>query len=346
MTEVRDRVSRVRFQDKAREKAMQKAFVGLALCAMLFAFCAFAEAQQPKKMARVGLLMNSSDLGSTAIPFQARLRELGYVEGQSIRFEKRYWEGKVERLPEAASELVRLNCDVIFTTGNEAATAAKNATKNIPIVIANTGDAVKSGFVASLAQPGGNVTGLTSVGAEFKGKQLEILKEVVPRLSRVGYLWSPTSPNASDNLKETEAAAQSLRIAVQSLPAKTADDIRTGFKTAVQKRAEAILMDGGGFFAFHQKELLEAAAKSRLPTLYANARYVEAGGLMTYAADRNAQYRRAAEYVDKILKGVKPADLPVERPVKFEFVINLKAAKQIGLTIPPNVLARADRVIR
>jgi putative ABC transport system substrate-binding protein len=312
---------------------------------MLFALCAFAAAQQPKKMARVGLLMNSADLGSAAIPFQARLRELGYVEGQNIRFETRYWEGKVERLPEAASELVRLNCDVIFTTGNEAATAAKNATKNIPIVIANTGDAVKSGFAASLAQPGGNVTGLTSVGAEFKGKQLEILKEVVPRLSRVGYLWSPTSPNASDNLKETEAAAQSLRIAVQSLPAKTADDIRTGFKTAVQKRAEAILMDGGGFFAFHQKELLEAAAKSR-STLYANARYVEAGGLMTYAADRNAQYRRAAEYVDRILKGVKPADLPVERPVKFEFVINLKAAKQIGLTIPPNVLARADRVIK
>jgi putative tryptophan/tyrosine transport system substrate-binding protein len=334
--------------EEFRGEDMTKTITVLTLSALLLALRFPAEAQEPKKMARVGLLTNSADLGqsSAAAPFQARLRELGYVEGQNITFETRYWEGKIERLPKAASELVRLNCDVIFTTGNEAARAAKTATKNIPIVIANTGDAVKSGFVASLAQPGGNVTGLTSVGAEFKGKQLEILKEVVPRLSRVGYLWSPTSPNASDNLKETEAAARSLRIAVQSLPAKTADDIRTGFQTAVQKRAEAILMDGGGFFAFHQKQLLEAAAKSRLPTLYANARYVEAGGLMTYAADRNAQYRRAAEYVDKILKGVKPADLPVERPIKFEFVINLKAAKQIGLTIPPNVLARADKVIK
>jgi putative ABC transport system substrate-binding protein len=257
-----------------------RAAVLLALCSMLLAPCFPAGAQQAKKMARVGLLVNNPELGqaSAAAPFQARLRELGYIEGQSITFEIRHWGGNVERLPEAASELVRLNCDVIFTTGNEAATAAKNATKNIPIVIANTGDAVKSGFVASLAQPGGNMTGLTSVGAELKGKQLEILKEVVPRLSRVAYLWSPTSPNASENFKEVEAAAQAMRITVQSFAIKSADDIRNGFQTAVQKRAEAILMDGGGFFAANQKLVLEAATKSRLPTMHANAALLKLAG--------------------------------------------------------------------
>ena len=224
--------------------------------------------------------------------------------------------------------------------------ASKNATKEIPIVIANTSDAVRSGFVESLARPGGNVTGLTSVGAEIKGKQLEVLKEVLPKLSRVGFLWSPTSPNASDNLKATEAAARSLRIAIESLEAKEPHDIEAAFQTATKKRAEAILMDGGGFFAFHQKRLLEVAAKSRLPTMHANVRFVEAGGLMTYANDRNEQYRRAGEYVDKILRGAKPADLPVERPKKFELAINLKTAKQIGVTIPQSLLYRADKVIK
>ena len=297
-------------------------------------------------MPRIGFLGNFSGRDSAITPFRERLRELGYVEGQTLTIEPRYWEGKAERLPEVAAELVRLKCDVIFTTGNEAAAAAKIATKEIPIVIANTGDAVRSGFVASLARPGGNVTGLTSVGAEIRGKQLEVLKEVLPKLWRVGFLWSPTSPNATDNLKETEAAARSLRIAVESLEVKGPEEIEAAFQTASQKKAEAILMDGGGFFAFNQNRLLQQAAKSRLPAMYSNARYVEAGGLMTYTHDRSEQYRRAADYVDKILKGAKPADLPVERPKKFEFVINLKAAKQIGLTIPPNVLARADRVIR
>jgi len=307
-----------------------------------------AQAQQPKKVPRIGFVGNAalSNRDSAITPFRERLRELGYVEGQTITIEPRYWEGKTERLPEVAAELVRLQCDVIFTTGNEAAAAAKIATKEIPIVIANTSDAVRSGFVTSLARPGGNVTGLTSVGAEIKGKQLELLQEVLPKLSRVGFLWSSTSPNATDNLKETEAAARSLRIAIESLEAKGPNDIEAAFKTATKKRVEAILMDGGGFFAFHQKRLLEVAAKSALPTMHANARFVEAGGLMTYAGDRREQYRRAADYVDKILKGAKPADLPVERPKMFELVINLKTAKQIGLAIPPNVLARADRVIR
>jgi putative ABC transport system substrate-binding protein len=326
---------------------MTRRILSFALVALLFALSVPAEAQQPKKIPRIDFLGNAlSGRDSALTPFRERLRELGYIEGQNIALEPRYWEGKAERLPDLAAELVRLKCDVIFTTGNGAAEAAKNATKEIPIVITNTGDAVRSGFIASLARPGRNITGLTAVGAEIKGKQLEVLKEFLPKLSRVGFLWSPTSPNASDNLKATEAAARSLGIAIESLVAKGPDDIEAAFQTATKKRAEAILMDGGGFFAFHQKRLLEGAAKSRLPAMYSNARYVEAGGLMTYTYDRNEQYRRAAEYIDKILKGAKPTELPVERPTKFEFVINLKTAKQIGLTIPPSLLARADKVIR
>jgi putative ABC transport system substrate-binding protein len=314
---------------------------------MLFAPCVPAKAQQPAKVPRIGYLGNTVSGSDRAIvPFRERLRELGYVEGQNVNFELRYWQGKAERLRQIAAELVHLKCDVIFTTGNEAAEAAKDATKEIPIVIANTGDAVRSGLVASLAKPGGNVTGLTSVGAEIKGKQLELLKEVLPKLSRVGFLWSSSSPNATDNLKATEAAAQSLRVGIESLEAKEPGDIDRAFQTASQKRAGAILMDGGGFFAFHQKRVLDVAAKSRIPTMHANARFVEAGGLMTYANDRNEQYRRAAEYVDKILRGTKPADLPVERPKKFELVINLKTAKALDLTISQSVLYRADKVIK
>ena len=306
-----------------------------------------AHAQQPKKIPRVGYLGNTAPTSAISMkPFRERLRELGYIEGRNVTIESRYWEGKVERLPELAAELVRLNCDVIFTTGNESANAARNATKEIPIVISNTGDAVRSGYVASLARPGGNITGLTSVGAEIKGKQLEMLREVVPKLSRAGFIWSPTSPNAAGNLKETETVARSLGIEIQSIEVKGRDDIQTAFQAATNKRAEAVFIDGGGFFASHQKQMLEAAGKSRIPTMWSNTRYVAAGGLMAYTHDRNEQYRRAAEYVDKILKGSKPADLPVERPTKFELVINLKTAKQIGLTIPQKVLARADRVIR
>jgi putative tryptophan/tyrosine transport system substrate-binding protein len=325
---------------------MKTKFLVYAFPVLILTTIHLAEAQL-KKVSRVCYLGNSAsgrDVAST--PFRERLRKLGYIEGQNIVFESRYWEGKVERLPELANELVRLKCDVIFTTGNEAAEAAKNATKDIPIVIANTGDAVRSGFVASLSHPGGNVTGLTSVGAELTGKKLELLKEVIPKLSLVAFIWTPTSPIAADNLKETEIVARSLRVEIQPIEVREPDDIQKAFQAATKKRAEAILIDSGGFFAFNQSRLLEQAAKSRLPAMYSNARYVEAGGLMTYAHDRNTQYQRAAEYVDKILKGTKPADLPVERPTKFELVINLKTAKQIGLTIPPNVLARADKVIK
>jgi len=326
---------------------MSKKIFVLALSAMLLDLSFTVDAQQPKKVARIGYLGSTASTSAESLkPFRERLRELGYIEGQNISMESRYWDGKVERLPSLAAELVRLNSDVILTTGTEAAEASKNATKAIPVVMAYSGDAVRLGIVADLARPGGNITGLTSINAELSGKRLELLKEVVPRLSRVALLWSPGNPNTEYLLKETESAASSLRVAIQSVQVKVPNDFEKAFQAATKKRAQALMLGGGGFFAAHQTRILELASKSRLPAMYPNTRYVEAGGLMGYAEDRIEQFRRAAEIVDKILKGTKPADLPVERPKKFELVINLKTAKQIGLTIPPNVLVRADRVIR
>jgi len=319
----------------------------LLVVLIMFALCLPAQAQQPKKVARIGYVGSSpSNSAIDMKPFRERLRELGYVEGQNITIESVYFEGKVERLPELAAQLVRLKCDVIFAVGNEATKAAKSATKEIPIVIASTQDAVRSGFVASLARPGGNVTGLTGVGADMSGKRLELLKEVIPKLSRMGFLWSPTSPIAADNLKDMETLARSFGLGIQAVQVKEPDEIEVAFQTAINKSAEALMVDTGGFFIANQKRILELATKSRLPAMYANTRFVEAGGLMSYSLDRKEQFRRAAEYVDKILKGARPADLAIERPRKFELVINLKAAKQIALTIPSNVLAQADKVIK
>jgi ABC-type uncharacterized transport system substrate-binding protein len=326
---------------------MRKNVIRLTHCAMLLALSHSASAQQPKKVPRIGYLGNTvSTSASSMKPFLERLRELGYIEGQNITFEYRYFDGKVERLPDLVAELVRLKLDVIVVVGNEAARAIKSATNQTPIVMVSTNEAVRSGFIASLARPGGNITGMTSMGSEIIGKRMELFKEIIPKLSRVGFLWSPSSPVAVDNLKETKTVTRSLRVEILSLEVKGPDDNERAFQAATNKRAEALLVDGSGFFTAHQKQIIELAIKYRLPTMYPNARYVAAGGLMTYAGDRREQYRRAADYVDKILKGAKPADLPVERPKKFDLVINLKAAKQIGLTIPPNVLARADRVIR
>jgi putative tryptophan/tyrosine transport system substrate-binding protein len=278
--------------------------------------------------------------------FRERLRELGYVEGQNIIIEPRHWEGKLERLRELVAELVRLNCDFILTSGTEAAAAAKNATKTIPVVMAFSADTVRLGIVASLARPGGNVTGMTSTGAELYGKRLELLKEVVTKLSRVAFLWSPSNPDAEYNVKGADPVARHLNVGIQSIEVKGPDDFEWAFKAAMEKHAQALAVSAGGFFGVHRTRIVELAEKNRLPAVYPTLRYVDAGGLMIYAEDRNEQFQRAAEYVDKILKGTKPADLPVERVKKFELVINLKAAKQIGLTIPPNVLARADRVIK
>ena len=324
-------------------------WLGIVALAITFALCgAAAEAQQPNKVARICFL-GASNASTEAIyvkPFRERLREIGYVEEQNLTIEYRFSEGKVDRLPDLAVELVRLNCDVIVTTGTEAAEVAKKVIKTIPVVMAFGADAERRGIIASLAHPGGNITGLTSINTELNGKRLELLKEIIPKLSQVGYLWSSTNPDADYAMKETETVARYLRLGIQSLEVKGPDDIERAFQAATKKRAGALMLEGSGLFAAQQTRILELAAKSRLPAIYPNTRYVEAGGLMTYGEDRSEMFRRAAEIVDQILKGTKPADIPVDRPKKFDFVINLKAAKQIGLTIPPEVLARASRIIK
>jgi putative tryptophan/tyrosine transport system substrate-binding protein len=319
----------------------------ILLVGFVLASIHFAEAQQPARIPRIGYIASStSDRTSTnTSAFHKRLRELGY-EAQNATIEYRYFEGKVERLPELAAELVRLECDVIVTTGTEAAVAAKKVIRTVPVVMAFSGDAVRLGIVADLARPGGNITGLTSINAELSGKRLELLKEVIARFSRMALLWSLGNLNMEYVVRETVSAAHSFKVAVQSLEVKGPDDFDGAFQAATRERAQALVVTGGGFLAAHQKRIVDLAAKSRLPTVYPNVQYVEGGGLMAYAEDRVYMFRRAADYVDKILKGAKPADLSLERPKKFELSINLNAAKQIGLTIPPNVLARADRVIK
>ena len=273
--------------------------------------------------------------------------ELGYVEGKNIVIEWRSAEGKRDRLPSLAAELVRLKVDIIVTAGPPATRSAKEATVTIPIVFAQDGDPVASGFVASLARPGGNITGLSTLAPELSGKRLELLKEIVPRLSRVAVLGNSTNPTNAQVLKETELAAGVFGVKLQYLDVLDPKDIETAFRAASKGRADAVLMTvSGGVVLSQRTQVVELAAKSRLPAMYIIREYVETGGLMSYGVSLIDLDRRAATYVDKILKGAKPADLPVEQPTKFEFIINLKAAKQIGLTIPPNVLVRADRVIK
>ena len=328
---------------------MKKKLTVLTLCAMLFALCVPVSAQQPKKVSRIGYLIGSSPSAYAARTevFRQGLRELGYVEGKNIIIEYRYAEGKFDRLPSLASELVRLKVDVIVTGGGPRVThSAKEATGIIPIVMAMDSDPVDQGFVASLARPGGNITGLSTLNPEISGKRLELLKEVVPKLSRVAVLGTSTTPSTAPSLKEVEPAAKVFGVKLQYLDILEPKDIETAFREANKGRAEAVLVLAGPVFGSHRKQIVDLAAKNRLPAIYPFPEFVEVGGLMSYSANIIDLFRRAATYVDKILKGRNPTDLPVEQPTKFEFIINLKAAKQIGLTIPPNVLARADKVIR
>jgi putative ABC transport system substrate-binding protein len=310
---------------------------------------AAAEAQQPAKIPRIGYFSATS---LSAIPerikaFKQGLRELGYVEGKNIVIEYRWAEGKLDRLPALADELVRLKVDVIVSGGPSNTRAAKGATGTIPIVMTNDSDPVETGFVESLARPGGNVTGLATLRPELSGKQLELLKEIIPKLSRVAFFGTSTDPANAESLKESELAAGTFGVKVQYLDVLRPKDIETAFRAAAKGRADAVLMLVAGPVAnSHRTEFAELAVKSRLPAIYYQRAYVEAGGLMSYGVSVTDLDRRAATFVDKILKGAKPADLPVEQPTKFEFIINLKAAKQIGLTVPPNVLVRADRVIK
>jgi putative tryptophan/tyrosine transport system substrate-binding protein len=321
----------------------------LTLSAMLFAVSFPTEAQQPKKVYRIGYLQTSSreQLLHLTKALKEGMQDLGYVEGRDITFEHRFADGKPERLPALATELVRLKVDVIVTATNPTTVAAKLATSTIPIVMANGNDPVGAGLVASLARPGGNISGLTQdVGDELWGKRLELLKEVVPKLSRVAILWRPSfEPNATRK-KPTEEVAQKLGLVVRFTEFQEADDFKNAFASMGKERVGGVLVFGDPVAFERRAQIADFAVRNRLPTIYNIREFVEVGGLMSYGASLADQWRRAATSVDKILKGAKPAELPVEQPMKFELIINLKTAKQIGVTIPPNVLARADKVIK
>jgi putative ABC transport system substrate-binding protein len=319
----------------------------LALVAMTFALSHPVEAEQPKNVHRIGILPPGPITERMHLweAFRQSLREMGYVEGQNIFLVFPSGEVKPERLPNLAAELVRLKVDVIVAPSASVG-AAMNATRTIPIVTPINSDLVRTGLVASLARPGGNVTGLTALASDLSGKRLELLKEVVPEVSRIAVLSSPRSANARAQMRETEITARAFGVQLERLEVNGPDDFEMAFQAARKKRAGALIPLDTAVFFTHRAQMVKLAVKSRLPAIYAFKEFVDAGGLMSYAANLVDMYRRAAVYVDKILKGAKPAELPVEQPMKFEFVINLKAAKQIGLTIPPNVLARADKVIK
>ena len=327
---------------------MRKILIGLALGALLFALSFPAWAQQSKKVPRIGYLsvLSPSSDSARLEAFRKGLAELGYAEGQNIAIEPRYTEGKLDRLPDLAGELVRLNVDVIVAGGSTAIGATKNATKLIPIVMAHGSDPVELGYVASLARPGGNITGLTHLAPELGGKRLELLKDMIARLSRVAVLTDPGTGGHGPQIRELEVAAPALSLQLRAVEVRAPNELESAFSAMTMWRAGAFIGLQQPTLDRLRQRIVDLAAKNRLPAMYPNSEYVETGGLMSYAADIVAMFRRTATYVDKILKGTKAADLPVEQPTKFELVINLKAAKQIGLTIPPNVLARADKVIK
>ena len=331
---------------------VRKSLFCSVLCIMLLALSLPATAQQPKKIPLIGYL---STLDATGESFRSdairlALRELGYIEGQNIATEYRYAEGKLGRQVELAAELVRLQVDILLVSGGDGTVrAAMNATKTIPIIMVGAGrDPVRAGYVESLARPGGNLTGITNLSRELGGKRLELLNEAVPKVARVAVLYDPAVPGTTREVKEDlPVAARTLGLTLQPWEVRTADDFGKVFAALNKQRPDGLYVPGGGkLMNAHRKRIAELALKSRLPSVYGAKEYIETGGLMSYGADPTASYRRVAIYVDKILKGAKPADLPVEQPTKFELVINLKAAKQIGLSVPPNVLARADRVIK
>ena len=332
-----------------RAKLMTKRFWGLLLAMFVLATAPCAQAQQAARIPVIGRLGASSPSAEAARveAFRQGLRELGYIEGKNILIEWRFAEGKAERLSALADELVRLKVNVIVTGGGNATAAVKKATSRIPIVMAQSGDPVADGFAASLARPGANITGLSRLSPELSGKQLELLKEIVPKLSRVAVFGTSTDRSSSQSLREVERAAPSLGVKLQYLDVLDRKDYEIAFAAASKERADAILVRvWGPVITPHAKKFAELAVKHRLPAIYPDRRHVEAGGLMTYGVSEPDLDRRAAIYVDKILRGAKPAVLPIEQPTKFDFIINLNAAKQIGLTIPPTVLARADRIIK
>ena len=331
-----------------RRNARTKRNFVFALAAIFLAFSFVAQAQQPARIPQIGILINTpASLQSAQVEaFRRRLHELGYVEGKTILIEYRYAEGKLERLPDLAAELVRLKVDVIVASAPRAVFAAKKASATIPIVFAVATDPVGLGLVSSLARPGGNITGLSLMAPDLDGKRLELLKEAFPKASRVAFLWFPGAPTGNLSLKEMEAAAKALGLKLLSLEVQSLDDFASAFAQAKRDGAQALLTTPHSLITTQARQVLDFAAKNRLPAMYHSSEFVEAGGLMSYGPSYTDSWRRAADFVDKILKGAKPADLPVEQPTKFEFLVNLKTAKQIGLTIPQKVLARADKVIK
>jgi putative ABC transport system substrate-binding protein len=326
---------------------MRGTVFGFTVSTLLLALCLSANAQQAKKIPRIGYISGTgspSDPGPYVEALRQGLRDLGHIDGKNIVIEYRGAEGKLDRIPNLVAELVQLKVDVLVVPILSAARAAKDATKTIPIVMV-TGDPVAAGIVDSLARPGGNLTGFATLNPNLSGKRLELLKEVVPQLSRVGVLWVPDDP--SKTFEEYKAAALALKVQFQSLEVQGPNpDLERAFQTAAKRRVNALITVTSAPLFLQRKRVADLAIKNRLPTLYQGSAWVESGGLMSYSTDDLAIYRRAATYVDKILKGTKPADLPIEQPTKFEFVINLKTAKALNLTIPQSVLFRADRVIR
>jgi putative ABC transport system substrate-binding protein len=323
---------------------MKRQITVVALCAMLLALNFPVEAQQGSKPHRIGVLSPRMGIEPRDETFRKGLRELGYIEGQNLIIEWRFAEEKPERLAALANELVQLKVDVIVTYTTPAIRAAKQATKSIPILMANVGDPIAAGFVESLARPGGNITGLTNLSPALNGKRLEILKEVSPKVSRVVVFWNPDAHMSA--LKELESVVPALRVQLRPVQVRTIHDIESAFETAANARAEGLITLPNSLLVDQRAKIAALAIQKRFQAIFPNREIAEAGGLMSYGFDVNENFRRAAVYTDKLLKGVKPQDLPVEQPMKFEFVINLKIAKQIGLTIPPEVLARATKLIK
>jgi putative tryptophan/tyrosine transport system substrate-binding protein len=325
---------------------MRKKIIVLALCALLLALSVSADAQPVKKIGVLsGGSRSSTSTSASTGAFRQGLRELGYVEGQNVLIEYRYADGKLDRLPQLVGELLANKVDLIVAQAPAAVRTAKKSTSTIPIVMAHGGDPVAQGFVASLARPGGNVTGLSNFSAELGGKRLELLREAFPKASPVGVIWNPDAPGPVLSFKELEIAAKTLNVPLQSFQVRGPNEFEGAFQAA-RERAGSLIVIQDIVTVTHLKRIVELSAKHRLPAIYMEKEWAEAGGLMSYGVNQSDLHRRAATYVDKILKGAKPADLPIEQPTKFELIINLKTAKQIGLTVPPNILARADRVIR